>query len=99
MLGIEAVLGRVFLPEEDQPNRVFSVVISERLWWRCFNSDPHIIGKAIGLNDKALQSMEVPRLKGRPFDKRDVKRRRTSSSLMRHSRGATSPAKTPLVGA
>src|SRR5215475_15948381 len=34
MLGIKPMVGRVFLPEEDHPNKVFSAVISERLWRR-----------------------------------------------------------------
>ncbi|HKX33012.1 MAG TPA: ABC transporter permease, partial [Blastocatellia bacterium] len=38
----------------DRPNKVFSVVIGERLWRRRFNSDPHIIGQTIGLNDKSF---------------------------------------------
>ncbi|MBO0797713.1 MAG: ABC transporter permease, partial [Blastocatellia bacterium] len=34
MLAINPTLGRVFAPEEDYPNKVFSVVISESLWRR-----------------------------------------------------------------
>src|SRR5215831_18927816 len=43
LLGVKPMLGRVLAPEEDHPNKVFSVVISERLWRRRFNSDPQII--------------------------------------------------------
>src|SRR5438477_9122605 len=39
LLGIKPMMGRVFLPEEDHPNKVFSVVMGERLWRRRFNSD------------------------------------------------------------
>src|SRR5215510_14252351 len=52
MLDIKPIVGRVFLPEEDHPNRVFSAVISERLWQRRFNSDPQIIGKTVGIDDE-----------------------------------------------
>src|SRR5437870_8094868 len=30
LLGIKPMMGRLFLPEEDHPNKVFSVVMSER---------------------------------------------------------------------
>jgi putative ABC transport system permease protein len=59
MLGIKPIVGRVFLPEEDHPNRVFSAVISERLWRRCFNSDPHIIGKTVGIDDDSFTVIGV----------------------------------------
>src|SRR5437016_1778178 len=52
LLGIKPVLGRVLLPEEDHPNKVFSAVMSERLWRRRFNSDPQIIGQTIRLNSE-----------------------------------------------
>src|SRR5215510_296714 len=52
MLGVKPMVGRVFLPEEDHPNKVFSAVISERLWRRRFNSDPHIIGKTVVVEDE-----------------------------------------------
>jgi putative ABC transport system permease protein len=59
MLGITPMLGRVFLPEEDHPNKVFSAVISERLWRRRFNSDPHITGKTVVIDDKSYTVIGV----------------------------------------
>ncbi len=56
LLDVKPMLGRVFLPEEDHPNKVFSVVISERLWRRRFNSDPQIIGRSISID---LESFTV----------------------------------------
>jgi putative ABC transport system permease protein len=56
LLGVKPMLGRVFLPEEDHPNKVFSVVMSERLWRRRFNSDPQIIGRNISID---LESFTV----------------------------------------
>jgi len=50
ILDVKPILGRVFLPEEDYPNKVFSAVISERLWRRRFNSDGQIVGRTISLN-------------------------------------------------
>jgi len=56
LLGVKPMLGRVLAPEEDHPNKVFSVVMSERLWRRRFSSDPQIIGRTISLD---LESFTV----------------------------------------
>ena len=44
------LLGRVFLPEEDQPNAANEVVLSYGMWKNQFGSDRTIIGRAIVLN-------------------------------------------------
>ncbi len=59
LLGIRPVLGRVLLPEEDYPNKVFSVMMSERLWRRRFNSDPQIIGRTIKLDSESFTVVGV----------------------------------------
>jgi putative ABC transport system permease protein len=51
MLGTAPVMGRSFLPEEDQPGARNVVVLSSELWQRRFGSDPGIIGKSISLNE------------------------------------------------
>jgi putative ABC transport system permease protein len=50
LLGLKPVLGRNFLPEEEQPinNRV--VILSQAVWRRGFAGDPAIIGKSVQLN-------------------------------------------------
>jgi putative ABC transport system permease protein len=50
MLGSEAALGRVLLPEEDQEANEQVVVLSHGLWQSRFGSDREIIGRAITLN-------------------------------------------------
>jgi putative ABC transport system permease protein len=52
LLGIGAIRGRAFLPEEDQPGRNRVVILSHGLWRRRFGSDPQIIGRTISLNDE-----------------------------------------------
>jgi predicted permease len=48
ILGISPVLGRTFLPSEDQvPMRDAVVILSEGLWKRRYGGDPGIIGKTI----------------------------------------------------
>jgi predicted permease len=50
MLGAKPLLGRLLLPEEDQPGKAAVAILTERLWKRLFNSDPAIVGKSIALN-------------------------------------------------
>src|SRR5215216_702596 len=72
-LGIEPVLGRVFLPDEDKPGNDLVVVISERLWQRRFNSDPNIIGRALNLGDKTFTVIGViPTGAQRPLQSDDI---------------------------
>src|SRR5215472_3850476 len=59
LLGIKPLLGRVFLPEEDHPNKVFSVIITESLWRRRFNSDSQIIGQTVKLNHETFTVVGV----------------------------------------
>jgi predicted permease len=46
----EPFLGRVFLPEEDQPNASREVVLSYDMWKSQFGSDLDIVGRTIALN-------------------------------------------------
>jgi hypothetical protein len=52
ILGIQAVIGRTFRPEEDQvPQRDAVVLLSNGLWKRRFGGDPGIIGRSLRLDD------------------------------------------------
>ena len=50
VLGVHAVLGRDFHPEEDAPAGAPVVILSDQLWRRRFSADREIVGKVIGLN-------------------------------------------------
>jgi predicted permease len=50
MLGAKPMLGRIFLPEEDQPGKPETVVLTYGFWQREFGSDPNIVGRAITLD-------------------------------------------------
>ena len=52
VLGVQPVIGRSILPEEDRPGGPLSVVISYALWQRRFGGDPNLIGKPIIINGK-----------------------------------------------
>jgi macrolide transport system ATP-binding/permease protein len=55
LLGVNAVKGRTFLPEEDQnPGTHPVAVISHGLWQRRFGADPAVIGQTITLNHQPL---------------------------------------------
>ncbi len=53
-IGVQAVLGRTFLPEENQPGSEHVCVLSDGLWKRRFSSDPNLIGKMLTLNGEGF---------------------------------------------
>ena len=50
VVGVEPMLGRGFLPEEEETGRHLVVVLSHGLWKRRFAGDPDILGKTITIN-------------------------------------------------
>ncbi len=55
LLGVEPVLGRAFLPEEDKVDGAHPVtILSDRLWRRRFATDPALVGKPITLNGQSF---------------------------------------------
>jgi len=50
ILGIQPMLGRTFLPEEDRYSSPHVVLLSHRLWSGEFRSDSEIVGRTISLN-------------------------------------------------
>jgi hypothetical protein len=55
LYGIQPVLGRDFLPEEDTRDGNHPVVLlGQRFWQRRFGGDPHILGKTLKLNGQYL---------------------------------------------
>ncbi|HTQ55801.1 MAG TPA: ABC transporter permease [Bryobacteraceae bacterium] len=59
LLGIQAQLGRVFLPEEGRPGREHVVLLSDGLWRRRFGADPGVIGRTLILNGQSNQVVGV----------------------------------------
>ena len=52
LLGVRAVLGRTFVPDDDRPGS-HVVLLSYSLWQRRFGSDPSVIGRALALNGES----------------------------------------------
>ena len=58
LLGIQPILGRTFLPNEDEPgNNV--VILSNELWQRRFGADRGVIGKTVTLDGLQFQIIGV----------------------------------------
>jgi putative ABC transport system permease protein len=49
LLGVQPVLGRDFQPDEDQPGKPATVIISHGFWRSRFHGNPAIIGQSIPL--------------------------------------------------
>ena len=69
MLGIEPLLGRLFVVGEDKKGSEHEVILSYQLWQRRFNRDRHVLGKAIILNGESYTVVGVmpPEFKFAPF--------------------------------
>jgi predicted permease len=59
MLGARPLIGRLFLPEEDSPDKPQTVVLSHAIWQRRFGSDPGVLGRALTLNGKSFTVVGV----------------------------------------
>jgi predicted permease len=60
MLGVQPVLGRTFLPEEDQtPGKYPVMIISYSLWNRLFARNPDVIGKQVQLSSHGFTIVGV----------------------------------------
>jgi len=53
------LLGRVFTPEEDQPNADREVVLAYHTWKSIFGGDPAIVGRSVQLNQQPYQIIGV----------------------------------------
>ncbi|PYV87219.1 MAG: hypothetical protein DMG05_18035 [Acidobacteria bacterium] len=69
-VGVQAVLGRTFLPEENHPGSEPVCVLSNGLWKRRFGSDPNIMGRRLTLNGEGFTVVGIlpPDFSGRVRD-------------------------------
>jgi len=58
LLGVQPMLGRTFLPNEDEPGN-YVVILSHALWQRRFGADHSIVGKTVTLNGQPFQVIGV----------------------------------------
>ncbi|HZE57366.1 MAG TPA: ABC transporter permease [Chthoniobacterales bacterium] len=59
VLGVQPVLGRTFVPEEDKPGTISVAVISHGLWKRRFGSDLAIVGKQVQISSRPITVIGV----------------------------------------
>jgi predicted permease len=59
VLGLDAQLGRTFDPHDTTPGFNLEAVISDGLWRREFGADPHIVGKALLLDNDVYHVVGV----------------------------------------
>jgi len=59
LLGVQPMLGRSFLSEDDRPGQPAVAILSEGLWKRRFGSDRNIVGKAITINTQPVTVIGV----------------------------------------
>jgi predicted permease len=59
IFGPQPLMGRTFLPEEDQPGKEHEIVLSYVFWRDHFGADPHIVGKEISFNGAAYTVIGV----------------------------------------
>ncbi|MBZ5573408.1 MAG: ABC transporter permease [Acidobacteriia bacterium] len=53
VLGVQPMLGRAFIPEEDQPGRNRVVILSHRFWQSHLGGNPGIVGQNITLDNES----------------------------------------------
>jgi len=58
-LGVKPLLGRIFLPDEDQPGHEKELILTRGLWEREFGSDANAIGKTVRIDGSAYTVVGV----------------------------------------
>jgi putative ABC transport system permease protein len=59
MLGVQPLLGRVFLPEEEEAGKEHEVVLSYPLWQSRYAGDPGVVGRSVKLSGETYSVVGV----------------------------------------
>ena len=59
MIGVHPLLGRTFLPEEEEPGRNQEIILSYGLWEQRYASDPNILKRVIRVDGKSFNVVGV----------------------------------------
>jgi putative ABC transport system permease protein len=89
ILGVGALHGRTFLPEEYEPGRGQVIVIGYGLWQRRFGGDPQIVGQQLTLNGRPHTVVGVMPREFQYPQGREVWAPRSPRESDRQIRGAT----------
>jgi predicted permease len=74
-LGVSPVLGRTFLPEDEEPGSAAPALLSHSYWRRAFAADPGVLGRALTIADGRVTIVGIlpPEFRGlSPGDSIDV---------------------------
>jgi predicted permease len=52
IIGVKPILGRTFVPDDESPGAMPVLVVSHSYWQRTLGADPHVVGRAVEMNDK-----------------------------------------------
>ncbi len=58
-IGVFPVMGREFLPEDNQPGVTKAVLLSDSLWQSEFGGDPNVIGESLIVNGTAAEVVGI----------------------------------------
>jgi len=59
VLGVQPLMGRGFLPEEQEPGLEETVILSYQMWQVYFHGDPKVIGQTINLSGQGVDSRTI----------------------------------------
>lgn len=59
LLGTNAMLGRVFTPDEDEEGKTTTAILSYGFWQRNFAGDRNVVGKTLSLNGNQVEIVGV----------------------------------------
>jgi putative ABC transport system permease protein len=59
LLGVQPVLGRTFLPEEDHPGRNDVIILNHGFWLRRFSGDTNVLGHPLRLDGRTVSVVGV----------------------------------------
>jgi len=59
LLGVNASYGRLFVPQDDNPDQRHVVVLSHNSWQQRFAGEPQIVGKTLILNGEGFQVVGI----------------------------------------
>jgi putative ABC transport system permease protein len=73
LLGIRPLLGREFIPEEENPDRGDVVLLSEHFWREWFDSNPAVLNQRLRLGERSFTVVGVMPGTVRLFDPANVR--------------------------
>jgi predicted permease len=59
VLGVNPVIGRALLPDEDRPGAAGVALLSHQFWQKRFGGDPNVVNRTITLDDRSVTVIGV----------------------------------------